>query len=268
MNNRDLAIRYFQGLTTEEVGRLLPEDLVLLGYRGSIAHGCHIANTDPNSIDDIDVMGVFVGSPNHYLGLKQKDHHEVFIGAYDAVSYELRKFVTLLVGANPNVLGLLWLKYEHYIYRGDIGNMLIANRNMFVSQKIFYSFTGYAHAQLNRMERFATNGYMGEKRKKLVEKYGYDCKNAAHLIRLLRMGIEFLKEGELHVFRDDAAELLEIKRGEWTIERVKAEAEKLFREAEVAHEACTLPHHPDVDKINDLLVNMLSSHFGVRFHGQ
>lgn len=51
---------------------------------------------------------------------------------------------------------------------------------------------------------------MGQKRRELVRRVGYDAKNAAHLIRLLRMGIEFLTEGTLHVERADATELLDI----------------------------------------------------------
>jgi hypothetical protein len=57
----------------------------------------------------------------------------------------------------------------------------------------------------------------------------YDSKNAAHLIRLLRMGIEFLIEGAMYVERADGPELLEIKRGGWTLGKVKAEAERLFQ---------------------------------------
>jgi len=53
------------------------------------------------------------------------------------------------------------------------------------------------------------------KRRELVRRLGYDAKNAAHLIRLLRMGIEFLTEGTLHVERVDAPELLDIKHGAW-----------------------------------------------------
>ena len=70
---------------------------------------------------------------------------------------------------------------------------------------------------------------MGQKRRELVRRVGYDAKNAAHLIRLLRMGIEFLIEGTMHVERADAPELLDIKRGEWPLEKVKAEAERLFQ---------------------------------------
>jgi hypothetical protein len=99
---------------------------------------------------------------------------------------------------------------------------------------------------------------MGAKRKALMEKYGYDTKNAAHLIRLLRMGMEFLKDGELNVTREDASQLLEIKRGEWTLEQVKAEAERGFNLAEQAYLASNLPKYPDVDKINKLAVTVIA----------
>jgi hypothetical protein len=45
----------------------------------------------------------------------------------------------------------------------------------------------------------------------------------------LRMGIEFLTEGTMYVERADGTELLEIKRGAWPLEKVKAEAERLFQ---------------------------------------
>ena len=107
---------------------------------------------------------------------------------------------------------------------------------------------------------------MGEKRKSLVEKFGYDCKNAAHLIRLLRMGIEFLTEGELYVERkNDATQLLEIKRGEWKLEQVKAEADKLFGLCELAYINSTLPAKPNHEEINKMCVRILKTriHMGV-----
>jgi hypothetical protein len=112
-------------------------------------------------------------------------------------------------------------------------------------------------------ERYAT-AYMGEKRQRLVAQHGYDTKNAAHLIRLLRMGVEFLRDGELQVTRPDASELLAIKHGEWTLERVKLEAERLFRHAEDAHAASTLPDKPDPDAINTLTVEVIGEALGLR----
>jgi hypothetical protein len=87
---------------------------------------------------------------------------------------------------------------------------------------------------------------MGAKRKALVEKIGYDAKNAAHAIRLLRMGTEFLETGRLKVHREeDAEEIRSIKRGEWSLERVKEEAERGFARAREAYERSPLPVEPD-----------------------
>jgi hypothetical protein len=112
------------------------------------------------------------------------------------------------------------------------------------------------------MTHCACEGYMGQKRKQLVERFGYDTKNAAHLIRLLRMAIEFLNESVFYVQREsDATQLLDIKMGKWTLEQVKAEADRLFQRAEAAYDKSTLPAQPDMAKINELTVSIVSRHF-------
>ena len=101
------------------------------------------------------------------------------------------------------------------------------------------------------------SGYMGEKRKAMVRKYQYDVKNAAHLIRLLRMGIEFLETGQLKVFRtSDADELKRIKRGGWTLDQVKEQAEQLFGRIEEARARSPLPPRPDETAANALLMDI------------
>jgi len=252
---------HFKGLTREEIDRLLPEGLILLGYRGSLAHGTFIPSKDPNSIDDKDVMGVFINPLDHYFGNKTKDTQDTMVKEWDAVSYELRHFVSLLEKANPNVLSLLWLKPNLYVHIDPLGQMLIYNRELFVSRKVFHSFVGYAKGQLKRMTHFKFEGYLGEKRKRLVEKYGYDTKNASHLIRILRQGIEFLREGQLQVLREDAPELIDIKTGGWKLEKVQEEADKLFARAERAYDECRLPVEPDRDRVNDLLIGILKKKF-------
>lgn len=100
------------------------------------------------------------------------------------------------------------------------------------------------------------SGYMGEKRKGIVRQHGYDTKNASHLIRLLRMGVEFLESGQLNVFREhDAEELMAIKRGAWTLDQVQTAAEELFARAGVAKNATPLPAHPDVEMVEHFLLH-------------
>jgi predicted nucleotidyltransferase len=252
-----------KGMTPEHREQIITDDLVLMGYRGSVAHNMYIPNIDPNSIDDIDLMGVYMAPVDHYIGIKQiKETREVFIDQWDVVCYEFTKFVRLLLKCNPNVMSLLWLKDNQYIKIHPWGKLLIENRDMFVSKKAYHSFTGYAYNQLKRMTHCAHEGYMGQKRKALVEKYGYDCKNAAHCIRLLKMGIEFITEGHLNVAREDASYLLEIKRGRRTLEYVQDEAARLFKLADEAYVRSKLPYEPEYLEVNEMVKSILFDYIG------
>lgn len=306
-----------KNLSPELTDKLLPENLILLGYRGSIAHNMFVPQNNKDSIDDKDLMGIFVAPLSHYLGFGRDEVKEEFINEWDSVCYEVRKFIGLLLKCNPNVLSLLWIDEQHIIYQHKLGRLLRENREIFVSKEAYHSFNGYAYSQFKRMTHFNqeaqaemtaleneiaqhgielnelnatqeqrdtlitsgefsgqklgvlidryngikrkyfSGGYMGAKRRELVRRIGYDAKNSAHLIRLLRMGIEFLVEGELHVARADAENLLEIKRGEWSIERVKEEAERLFKLAEEAYVRSSLPIKPDTQKAEKLCLEII-----------
>lgn len=244
----------------------LNERALMVAWRGSIAHGMYVPNTDPNSIDDKDIMGVYVDPLDGYFGTKtyhSRGTMEVKEGEWDVVCYELRKFLSLLAKGNPNVISMLWLDQPDYLILTPLGERILTNKWMFESKLIFHSFVGYAHDQMKKMTHCAFKGYMGAKRKSLVEKFGYDTKNAAHLIRLLRMAIEFLETKEFRVKRWDAAELLTIKRGEWELEKVKQTAEGLFKHAHSVFDTCTwLPDEPDYGLINNLSVSIVRDAMG------
>ena len=249
-------------LSFEETNNIVPPKTILLGYMGSTAHGTFIPSNDPNSIDDIDLMGVCIASENVYFGLQRFEQKEVKYKEWDSVIYEIGKFFRLLLKQNPNVLGLLWLEKHNYHHIDPVGQTIIGNRDIFASKEAYHSFSGYAHGQLHRMTHNACNGYMGAKRKKLVEQFRYDCKNAAHLIRLLRMGIEYLTDGELQVFRKDAAELKDIKTGKWALEKVQKEADELFKIAQLAYIKSPLPPNPNYKKAEELLIHILRAELG------
>lgn len=237
---------------------------ILTAYRGSISHNMYVPQNDPNSIDDRDIMAVCIPPLEYYLGLSEygsRGTQEIKKNEWDIVVYELKKMIRLLAKGNPNVLSLLWVHERFITHITKEGSYLRENRNLFVGRHAFHSFSGYAKSQFHKMTHMAFEGYMGKKRKSLVEKFGYDTKNAAHLIRLLRMGIEFMNEGVLYVERNDSQELLEIKRGEWSLEKVKEEAERLFKRAEDAYDRSKLKDHPDHEAVEKLCINILRMRF-------
>jgi predicted nucleotidyltransferase len=255
------------GLSVGQTSEIVPKNTILLGYVGSISHGTYVPKADPNHIDDKDIMGMCVLPKSGYLGTGQfpslkgkkwsNEQQEVMKDEWDCVVYEARKYIKLLLKQNPNVMSLLWLQEKDYIHIGTQGKKLIDNRDIFSSKEAYHSFAGYANGQLHRMEHQAFEGYMGAKRKELVKKHGYDTKNAAHLIRLLRMGIEYLTDGELRVYRVDNHELKDIKQGKWTLEKIKREADDLFTLAREAYVRSILPALPDYDKAEALLIEII-----------
>lgn len=98
----------------------------------------------------------------------------------------------------------------------------------------------------------------------LEEKYGFDAKHGAHLVRLLRMGREILTTGKVHVWRgpggpDDAQELLAIRNGAWSYDALVewAEAEdqalnELYRKGPLA-----VPKAPDREALDALCVELV-----------
>lgn len=235
------------------------EQLVLLGYTGSIAYGLD----DENS--DIDIMGVVIPSARYYLGLPSSNEFPISgslqkkSGQFDITLYELKKFISLALQGNPSILSCLWLEPDYYLTKKRVGYSLLNNKDMFCGKHVVTTFMGYARQQFERMNR-DDHKNMGAKSKELIQLYGYDCQHASHLVRILRMGIEFLTTGELQVHRRDADELLAIKRGNWKFENVISMVSGLFNDLEKVKEQSTLPDYPNYEKVDNWLTYHLSEY--------
>lgn len=217
---------------------------------GSHSHGTYVPPDDPTGVDDLDLMVVVVPPPEYVLGMKRFEHADYKHGKLDVVIYDWAKWLRMVVKSNPNVVGTLWLEPEDMFlplrsWGGPLGS-LVLSRERLLSKRMHPAFIGYARGQLHKMTHHAHQGYMGEKRKRIVEQYGYDVKNAAHLIRLLRMACEAFETRYLNVRRRlDANDLIDIKRGLWSKEQVIAEAEMLFARADKTIVDSTLRDEPD-----------------------
>jgi hypothetical protein len=92
----------------------------------------------------------------------------------------------------------------------------------------------------------------------LEEKFGYDTKHAAHLVRLIRMCNEILKTGKVNVDRTgiDAEELKEIRNGAWSFDKLVEYAKKMDDEAAEAYKISSLQDLPNIEKIEELCVSV------------
>ncbi len=84
-----------------------------------------------------------------------------------------------------------------------------------------------------------------EVRAQLERKYGYDTKHGMHLVRLMRMATEILRDGQVLVKRPDAKELLEIRAGAWSFDDLMAWAYRMEEELLALKTSSKLPHGVD-----------------------
>lgn len=126
----------------------LKDKILFLCLGGSHSYGTNIEGSD------IDIRGVALPSFSDLLGLT---NFEQFIDKEtDTVIYSLPKFVNLVSNCNPNVIEMLFCKKEHYFWVSPLGEILLQNRHLFLTKRAIYTFGGYAHSQLNRLENALT----------------------------------------------------------------------------------------------------------------
>ena len=387
----------------------LAKHTVLMVLAGSRCYGMQTPSSD------VDVRGVVVPPLATMLGLYNqgfaeadgKDAFQRGGGVFELLSPELqqvadassiegclteaRKFAGMAMGANPTIMDVLHCRDSEVIFCDDVvGRYLRKNRHMTVSQKAMHSYTGYAAAQLKKIEnhqkwirvtmvkptreafglpekpqidahqmgaieavikqytslwhidlsfiankatrdmlrdtfvstlteivapyvkndphfvgkatredhvkvdaatkiiglddnlmdvlaaerryRAAVEEYKeyqqylktrNHKRFEMEAKHGFDVKHAGHLVRLLRMGEEILLTGEVRVWREDANDLLAIRNGEWSFEKVVAEAKQRNENIRsIPKERMAVPYAPDpqfTKGLDDLIMELVTA---------
>lgn len=247
--------------------------LIVLAQIGSHSHGTYIPSTDPNSIDDIDYMGIVVPPKSYTFGLEscqdKKWQSTVFkYEELDCVFYSFQHYIKLIsYKRNPNVLGLLWLNPEMYLESSWEWEEMVRNRSVWSCKNCLETYRGTAKSHFEKMRTGEFQGYMGDKRKRLVEKFGYDCKDAAHAIRLLRMGIEFFKTGKMNVDRTgiDSGALKVIKTGGVPLGVILDEWVYLENWITTEHARSLLPDSPDYKRINEIVEKVMLSVYGLDY---
>lgn len=207
-----------------------PQKTILMTTVGSRAYGLD----GPDS--DHDRRGVFVAPTADFWRLDKPPTH--VDGPLDEqFSWEIERFCTLALQANPTVLEVLWSPLVEDIT--DEGRALVAARRAFLSARVAETYGNYARDQLNRV-------------RSRQERTGVtNHKQAMHMIRLLMAGAHVLRTGDVLVdvspLRD---RLLAVKHGEAEWE---AWAEELLADLGAAVRETRLPERPGRETIDGLL---------------
>jgi len=332
------------------------ERTILLVRHGSHAYGLNVPTSDE------DFKGVCVKPKECYFGFTQRFEQMEHMGSksdgVDKAIYSIDKFASLAADCNPNIIEVLHVADEDVIKCDVFGERLRDARDMFLSKKAKFTFSGYAHAQLKRIkthrawllnppkgeptraefgleqvskvsksEMGAFNSLLGlptvddeaivspmqqsiaidlaaknklgielpkniitlftqeraynaarthyeqylnwvksrnPARAELERKFGLDTKHAMHLCRLMKMCKEILSTGKVNVKRSDREELLAIRNGTWSYDRIVEFAENIEKECDQLYVTSTLPREPDRAKIDDLIVELTDEYLRLR----
>lgn len=161
---------------------------------GSHAYGTNVETSD------IDIRGVSLNTMSSLIGLHPFE--QAVCNETDTTIYSFNKIISLLINCNPNTIELLGGKEDSYYFPdgvpGELGRLLVENKQLFLSKRAVYTFGGYATQQLRRLQNaIAHDSYTQEQRDK-------------HISRTLESNIwhfnetyaEF-EESSMHFYRKD-----------------------------------------------------------------
>lgn len=234
----ELFTRFQEGVLGRSVGDDGGESLracvIFRCITGSRAYGL---DTDDS---DTDRRGIFLPPAElHWslFGVPEQWEND----ATQECCWELQKFLTLALKANPNVLECLYSPLiEH---AGPLARELLDMKDAFLSRLIYQTYNGYVLSQFRKMSADLRN-------------HGrVKWKHAMHMIRLLLSGVTVLREGFVPVRVEQHREaLLRIRAGEMPWDEIESWRLTLHREFEQAYAATTLPPQPDYARVNDYLI--------------
>lgn len=239
-------------------------EIILETVVGSTLHGTSV----DDGLEDLDLMAVVIESPRHGLDLARPDFdpQQTWIhrtkpegvrseaGDVDWVGHALRKYMRLAMRGNPTVLLPLFAPMDQVRVIDRLGRALRDLTPKIVSKFVYSPYKHYMAEQHRRL--MGTLGQKNCTRPELVEKYGFDSKYAAHIVRLGYQGKELLSTGRLTLPMPEAErqEVRDIRTGKYTIDEVSTKIVERQEELSLAFEQCSLRAEPDYEAIEAFVI--------------
>ncbi len=159
----------------------LQDNLVYLTIAGSRSYGM------ANELSDLDIKGIVIPPPeveyHLYHKFEQAENNPEINNLaehlrnplnpkIESTVYSMRKFFGLAAEVNPNIIELLYTDESDHIVMTPAMQTLMDNRDLFLSNKARYTFSGYAAAQLKKIERHRKWIIAGELNPPIREEFG------------------------------------------------------------------------------------------------
>lgn len=158
------------------------------------------------------------------------------------------------------------LSDEPEIPKEYYGGLLSVPNSMVTSglQEIVRKELAYREA-LNRWRAYENwRKHRNQKRAEMEAKFGLDTKHASHLVRLARMGKEILSTGQVIIYRPDREELMAIRKGAWSYEKVEEFAKNINSGLDELYAKSPLRDRPDYDGIASLYKEVCEDAYGIK----
>jgi len=223
---------------------------------------------------DYDYRGLVVCPHEYYMGVNRFDQKEMDANDIaelnksvdlehtipldsDIMIHDIRRFCYLALSGQTAFLELLFVPNELQIFTSPTFNMLHSKRNYFLSKAIYTRFGSYAHNELEVAFGRKKKGKLGNRRRKLIKKFGYSPPNAANALRLMVEATQLLAYGQI-VFpiSNDGfrKQIMRVKLGEASVKEVMVLQKDLKDSLYMAHCCSSLPATPNTDAVNKLLI--------------
>ncbi len=221
---------------------------ILVTRGGSHAYGL----SRPDS--DEDIRAIALPPVSWLLGMDLVGQRAQTVEEHagqDVVVHTVAKFCRLALHANPNTWDILFCPDDQILMQTVMGAELRAMGEKFLSKRAYQSYSGYAASQLKKMR---THNTAHGSRQAEVRTFGYDTKNAMHLIRLLLTARALLQEGYVNIRRPEREFLLSIRDGHYTNIEIQDMAAQLDSECRQIVHRSGLPDVPETAAVKDWLI--------------
>jgi predicted nucleotidyltransferase len=229
-----LLSEYKDAGTNELASTGLFERVIYRCVIGSRAYGLEEEGSDT------DRRGIYLPTASSHWSLYGVPE-QLEDDATQEVYWELQKFISLALKANPNILECLYSPIVEAA--SPLAEELLKMKDCFLSKLVFQTYSGYTTSQFRKMQADIRN--QGQVK----------WKHVMHLLRLLISGIHVLREGVVSVRVDEHRDqLLAIRRGEWEWKKTEAWRRDLQDRFREAFDHTRLPDRPDYERANEFLI--------------